>query len=349
MRNIGLDFLRGIAVILVLFRHSSLENNLLQHFGWLGVDLFFVLSGFLISNLLFREYKKNRNIRTKRFLIRRAFKIVPPFYIFMFSTLSIYQLTDHLPFNWLKFFSELLYVQNYFPNIWFHTWSLAVEAHFYLIFTLTVLFIIKKQLLENKVLIISFLGVLLIVSFIMRLFVSYPHRNDEVYGFVQTHLRSDGILFGILMSYLLNFTKALSFLQRRRVLLLSIAILLIAPAFYFVGGGFFMNTVGLTIVNLGFCLLVFLSLNMDEYFKKHSMLYFKVLVKPIGFIGVNSYSIYLWHLNSKSIVSQLFSSSTNYTAYFYIVLSIVLGIFMSYLVEKPALILRDFTLKKAAV
>ena len=54
MRKIGLDILRGLAIILVLFRHSDLENNLIQDFGWLGVDLFFVLSGFLISNLLFK-------------------------------------------------------------------------------------------------------------------------------------------------------------------------------------------------------------------------------------------------------------------------------------------------------
>jgi len=77
MRIKGLDFLRGIAILLVLFRHNPLGNNIFYHFGWLGVDLFFVLSGFLVSGLLFTEYKKRGEVRIKRFLIRRGFKIYP--------------------------------------------------------------------------------------------------------------------------------------------------------------------------------------------------------------------------------------------------------------------------------
>ncbi|MGV3632340.1 MAG: acyltransferase family protein [Bacteroidota bacterium] len=82
MRNPGLDVLRAIAVILVLARHSNL-NFWLTKFGWLGVDLFFVLSGFLVAGLLFAEYKKHGAIDLKRFLVKRAFKILPPFYVFL--------------------------------------------------------------------------------------------------------------------------------------------------------------------------------------------------------------------------------------------------------------------------
>ena len=83
MRIKGLDLLRGIAILLVLFRHCDIENNILHHFGWLGVDLFFVLSGFLVSGLLFNEYKKIGKVKIGRFLIRRGFKIYPPFYFFV--------------------------------------------------------------------------------------------------------------------------------------------------------------------------------------------------------------------------------------------------------------------------
>src|ERR1700754_2595070 len=75
-----LDFLRGIAIILVLMRHiplSSYTTNL----GWIGVDLFFVLSGFLVSGLLFKEYMRYGKINPGRFLIQRGFKIYPIYFL----------------------------------------------------------------------------------------------------------------------------------------------------------------------------------------------------------------------------------------------------------------------------
>src|SRR5689334_20467843 len=83
-----LDFLHGIAVILVLFAHHYLTIYTAT-MGWIGVDLFFVLSGFLVSGLLFAEYQKFGNIDTKRFLIRRGFKIYPAFYFSVFVTLFL--------------------------------------------------------------------------------------------------------------------------------------------------------------------------------------------------------------------------------------------------------------------
>ena len=121
MRKIGLDLVRGIAIILVLFRHSDLDNNILKHFGWLGVDLFFVLSGFLISNLLFNEYKKNKEIRVKRFLARRAFKIFPPFYFLLLATLIFKFAINNSTVEWYRLLSKVLYLQSYFLSIWLHT------------------------------------------------------------------------------------------------------------------------------------------------------------------------------------------------------------------------------------
>ena len=76
-----LDFLRGIAILLVLLRHITLFSFTTQ-MGWIGVDLFFVLSGFLVSGLLFKEYIQFGNIQPKLFLIRRGFKIYPIYFIF---------------------------------------------------------------------------------------------------------------------------------------------------------------------------------------------------------------------------------------------------------------------------
>ncbi len=85
IRNEGLDIVRAIAVVLVIGRHlplmkdTSLALQYWHRIGWVGVDLFFVLSGFLISNLIFEEIKRKGSFDLRRFLVRRALKIYPPF------------------------------------------------------------------------------------------------------------------------------------------------------------------------------------------------------------------------------------------------------------------------------
>jgi len=341
MRKKGLDILRAIAVILVLFRHSDLDNNLIQHFGWLGVDLFFVLSGFLISNILFIEYQTFGSINIKKFLIRRGFKIFPPFYFFLFSTLLLNYIFNISTLEWNRLISELLYLQSYLPRIWNHTWSLSVEEHFYILFSISAFILSRKNLLRKNKVIISFLLLLFLLSFLMRFYISYPHKNDNSFGFIQTHLRSDGIIIGILISYLYNFTKWSNKLLSNKWIVFLISSLLIAPGFYFKGGGFFMNTIGLTTVNLGFSLLVLLSLDFDKYIKNVSLKYLRMPLNILCFVGVNSYSIYLWHLNSKDIIYSFLTFSPFFMTIIYISLSIGIGILMSYLIEKSFLRLRD--------
>lgn len=88
-----------------------------------------MLSGFLISRLLFNEYKRSGRIDMKRFLIRRGLKIYPAFYVLMLYTAIDELLTrGRVP---EKILGDLLFGQNYFPHIWAHGWTLAVEEHFY--------------------------------------------------------------------------------------------------------------------------------------------------------------------------------------------------------------------------
>jgi peptidoglycan/LPS O-acetylase OafA/YrhL len=347
MRNIGLDIIRGVAVILVLTRHSDVENNIITQFGWLGVDLFFVLSGFLISNILFNEYKENNSINIKRFLIRRSFKIFPPFYFFVFLTLLFNLLIKgELDIKLHQIVSELFYLQSYFPRIWLHTWTLAVEEHFYLFFSATLFILIRNQHLENRRLVVSTLVILLIISFCLRLYISYPHRNDDFFSFVQTHLRSDGILIGVLLSYLLNFTKITYLLKQNKLTVFCLSILMVAPGFYFKGGSYFMNTIGLTTVNIGFSLILLLSLDFNKYYESNLFPSIKAVIRIFSFIGVNSYSIYLWHLEVKEISYSIFHFGSNINALIYILISIIIGIIMSYLIEKPFLRIRDYLSNK---
>src|SRR5277367_6483083 len=125
MRNKRLDVLRCVAILLVLFHHGQI-TPLFSRAGWVGVDLFFVLSGFLISGLLFGEYRKKGSIQFQRFFIRRGFKIYPAFY-FLLAFVALVELYRHVFSSLTKYLHEVFFIQSYYPGIWSYTWSLAVE------------------------------------------------------------------------------------------------------------------------------------------------------------------------------------------------------------------------------
>ncbi len=130
-RNQSLDVLRGIAILLVLGRHFD-YFPLLRQAGWIGVDLFFVLSGFLISGLLFQEYKSTGKLNVRRFILRRGLKIWPSYYLLILATMLFYifiaRASEH-PFPKHEIAISALFVRNYFGadgfNFLAHTRRLA--------------------------------------------------------------------------------------------------------------------------------------------------------------------------------------------------------------------------------
>lgn len=163
-RSKALDVLRALAVLLVMFRHSAEAPasfpdavreplNALLRCGWIGVDLFFVLSGFLISGLLFSEFRKRGEINVARFLIRRGFKIYPPFFFFLIVSVlvqylwldkPIYLFSDP-PHRIRPLWPEIVFMQSYFWGYWNHTWSLAVEEHFYIVLPILLWLILRTS------------------------------------------------------------------------------------------------------------------------------------------------------------------------------------------------------------
>ena len=136
-RRLEIDFVRGIAILLVMFDHFRKPHTgvwLLDEFsdalgagGGHGVDLFFVLSGFLVGGLLLREYRDSQTLKPGRFLVRRMFKIWPAYYFLIFFQLFIHR-HPASTFFWQNFF----HLQNYLGSSLLQTWSLGVEEHFYL-------------------------------------------------------------------------------------------------------------------------------------------------------------------------------------------------------------------------
>src|SRR5690606_11080924 len=134
---------RAVAIILVILGHAKFTegvskpvHNFLETFVYaqLGVKIFFVLSGFLITTLLIKEYQKNGRISLKAFYIRRLLRIFPVFYLYLFVLLLVNYLLQ-LNLSWQNFAGAALYLNNFsfFAGTWLtgHSRSLAVEEQFY--------------------------------------------------------------------------------------------------------------------------------------------------------------------------------------------------------------------------
>lgn len=341
MRIVGLDILRSVAILLVLFRHSQLWENPLYDFGWLGVDLFFVLSGFLVSGLIFNEYKKRNKLNIKRFLLRRGFKIYPTFYIFLAGSIIIEHYRDGFVPTLPDLLGEVFYLQSYLSHIWTHTWSLAVEEHFYLALALFSFIAYKTRSLDRKKMVIPVLISMIILSFCMRFYVSYPHRDEPFFSFMATHLRSDGILIGVLIGYLYHFTSFFAFFSKWRWAFLVLSAVLMIPGFVYEGGSYAMNTFGLSTVNLGFGLLTLFSLTafrLPSPFLKTS---FQPIIWLLTSIGRHSYSIYLWHIACRNFMNDHLHYGANLNSLLFFILSISVGVILSLIIERPFLKIRD--------
>lgn len=315
--------LRGIAVLLVLLCHYSPFLS----FGGFGVDLFFVLSGFLISGLLFQEFKATGTIKVWRFWVRRGFKIYPPFYAFLLLTsLVLWFITGGVPHEVV---ADIFFVQNYFPHLWMHGWSLAVEEHFYIALPLLLLLLLAiGRRSPNAFRVIPILSIALsILCVYLRALASQHARTwDEM--FAPTHLRMDSLFAGVTLGYYAHF-DAESFAEGRRKLVLVFGLLLTLPAFLFPG-----TVVGVTVAYVAFACVLAWAANQSYSGKR--------LPRALAWVGYYSYSIYLWHGATQVFFDVVLRSVPHVIRFpLFIVSTILLGVGMAKLVEVPALKLRN--------
>ena len=354
-RSKAIDILRAVAVFLVLGRHVALcpaELSRLFHRisllwyqgGWIGVDLFFVLSGFLVSGLLFREHEKFCRISAKNFLVRRGFKIYPPFWVLIFATLVAVLYQHRARGFYLKTLaSEFFFIQNYGPAFWNHTWSLAIEEHFYLLLLLFLLLLSRRRPGASAFRLVPAAFVILaILCLSLRLFTAHVVPYDDKTHLFPSHLRMDSLFAGVFISYLYHFNRdrLLNWGRQYRLPLAVLGLLLLCPAFVFpLKSTPFIFTVGFTLfyIGSGFLLIVALVSHVPRYRAS----------KALAYAGSHSYSIYLWHMPvALWVVPNLnrFSSlGQNWFVYIgtYVFVAISFGIFMAALIEFPVLRLRD--------
>jgi len=278
----ALDGLRGIAILLVLLKHSvwgmpatssfwvGFSNSL--ELTWSGVDLFFVLSGFLIGGILLDARKSPRYFQT--FYIRRAYRIFPLY----FGVTALF-LSRHLPFHFLPgsfgdvsplsipWWSYVTLTQNFWMAVQgYHgafamavTWSLAVEEQFYLTIPLLVRLIEPRRLLY--VLVVVVFGAPWLRLLVRQVLV---HGNYACY--VLMPCRADALCMGVLSAMLVRSTRGWSLLVRRRQTLYGLTAFLFAGLVFMTWRGYeqtslIMTTVGYSWIALSYtgCLLIAVS------------------------------------------------------------------------------------------
>jgi peptidoglycan/LPS O-acetylase OafA/YrhL len=339
-REIELDFIRGVAILLVLNFHYQSHNRLtsspfllrIQTFGWIGVDIFFVLSGFLVGGLMLKEWRVTGKVDALRFLKRRAFKIWPSYYLFLLVA-AVAHVRPWNSFLW----QNLLNIQNYIPTTLSHTWSLAVEEHFYLgLAALIALCALRRWRVSS--LLIGCIATALAVE-TLRAALILMHRSFFFY----THARIDALLLGVALAILRQFyPEWFARLQGQRILLcLLVAAALAAlyldtdaaPAPQYMSSPFL-----ITLVDYGSAALLLL---LYRPAKKHWMPY-----RIVARMGIFSYGIYLWHvsvLRPVDAVLRYFPHAiVRVTSTFLpYLLAIFIGIAATKMVELPLLRVRE--------
>lgn len=385
-RLFTLDVLRGVAASLVLVRHLPITETKgrtpfepivqwMSSVGWVGVDLFFVLSGLLISCLIYREYDRELGFRPGRFLIRRSFKIWPAYFLGYGLVMLLRwavaaskgnvevatEVRTSAPWN-------VLFVQNYVPCVrWPHSWSIAVEEHFYLALALMLSGLItwRGRSRAGATAFAALVPTWAVVAagiLALRIATCFPsYRWMEAY--YPSHMRADSLLFGVVCGYLVWYRpESVKRLAHPAVAAVAIALAFLWPTLWPLEESPWAASIGFTLIYLSFgVVLIFASLRPQ--FGLHSIAPVRQFLKGLAQIGVYSYTIYIAHsilyvipgmagLRARALhwlVQHLGSESSLWLDRLgFVGGSIALGIVLSHVIERPFLKLRSRLYERAA-
>jgi peptidoglycan/LPS O-acetylase OafA/YrhL len=343
-RRLDLDVVRGLAIVLALGWHFSRErsgNAVLDtltwpghSFGWAGVDLFFVLSGFLLGRLVLTEQARTGRFDGRRFTARRVLKLWPVLYVF----LSVQALAGPEP--WTSYlWQNALHVQNYAGTSLTHLWSLAVEEHFYLGLALLFPLFAHRRRGSPRLLAALLVGIL-VAALALRVWAAM-HGVSDVRLQWRTHFRVDSIAAGVLLALVsVHWPERFEQLRRCRWVLLGV---LAAGTVHLVTvgkQGAVGSTVGFTVAYLTATALLLLIHRAAWVGRARWM------AEPMALLGRYSYGIYIWHIFAAAVALDLLpvwdseSTSAGAQAMKYGA-AIAVGVLATVAVEKPMLRLRD--------
>lgn len=328
----SLDGLRGIAILLVVVCHVSFSTSLPSHInaflsslGGLGVRIFFVLSGFLISTILLEESQRG-GIRLGRFYLKRTMRIFPPYY-FLITCVALLSAKGWLDSSKSDLLHALTYTVNYDKPGWSlgHAWSLSVEEQFYLLWPACLLFLRTRAAAKVAVLVV-------IVCPLVRYI--YWLKTGDMWTSYRFESTADSLAIGCLLALtpqLKRFSSPLVAVAAASALCLNyLPMTRLYPLFLLIGA---------TFCNLGIAVCIQWAM-MNREGQVGRVLNSRVL----SYIGVVSYSVYLWQ--------QVFLSPIPGPLSFRFPVNLVLvagaSLFSFYVIERPGLELRRRILRRLA-
>ncbi|MCU1670159.1 MAG: Peptidoglycan/LPS O-acetylase OafA/YrhL, contains acyltransferase and SGNH-hydrolase domain [Blastococcus sp.] len=341
-RRLDLDVVRGIAILLALGWHfgpTPSGNPVLDAlqlpgrlFGWAGVDLFFVLSGFLMGQLVLGERARTGSFDGRRFTVRRLLKLWPVLYVF----LAVHAVVGNEPLS-SYLWQNALHVQNYAGTSLAHLWSLAVEEHFYL--GLAVLFpLFARRGGSPRVLVAVLVGVL--VTAVALRYAGRAAGVSETRLQWRTHYRIDSLAAGVLLAVARVHAPGAFRRVARLRLLWAVASAWGVRLLATVGkDGALGSTLGFTIAYA--TAAAFILLLYDAAWVTRA----RWLTAPVAALGRYSYGIYIWHIFAADLaLGRLgldYRSGTPLAQAVKYGAAIGVGVAATALLERPALRLRE--------
>ncbi len=328
-------------------------TNVISKFWWTGVDLFFVLSGYLITSHLLNEIKETKQLRLRRFFIKRFFRIIPA-YLFVLLCYYFFPTIREKPYlaDIWKFltFSFNLLIDPHVRNSFSHAWSLCIEEQFYLALPLSLLLLLKTRKINYWFIIILFLFFAgLAFRYFYWHYLNNIFENVEGFGiywnkriYYSTYSRLDGLIAGVTIAFLFHYKENFQpyFLKKNGYIFFA-AFLTILFAYLICEDTYSISAtvVGFPLVALGYGLLLIVTLNKENLFIKYK----SALIEKIASL---SYAIYLIHKITIHLTQKLlYMAGFNKESAYVFICCIVSTFFASYLlnmlVEKPFMRLKD--------
>lgn len=239
---------------------------------------------------------------------------------------------------WQSLLAEVLFVQNYFGGIWNHTWSLAVEEHFYLLLVGAVLIAMYVKLHPIKVLCVGSLGLIIGCSVLRVSIESIPYQHET--HLFPTHLRMDSLAFGVLLRAALNGKPNLLLPTPVRLLLILLATAISSWAFFLpLGSAGWLTGFGFSLLSIASVILI---IALSDWPNLES----NALIKFTAMVGSYSYSIYLWHMLLMLVFNSFAKRAWPYmwpeiNAFLCLTWMFAGGIVLAKLIEMPVLAFRD--------
>ena len=348
-RNFGLDLLRAIAVMLVVISHTGILPQYIfgLRMGQMGVEFFFVLSGFLIGQILLKTFTRELNFKSiLDFWMRRWLRTIPVYYLVIIVK---FLFIDN---SWgSKIWVYFFFLQNNIYGIDFLgvSWSLVIEEWFYLFLPISLLLFFRssKNITANRITI--YLTGLIFFFLFVRLFavLAYNKGYDSING--QVPFRLDSLLFGVLLANLKLNAKVYLYLSSKYCFLIA--------AFFYVVLMYFYGKVNIIDNNVNNfvwtrtiwfsfqSLLITLMLPFIEskLFAKHNGNNLGVIKSIVVFVSLTSYSLYLIHVEFMYyfISAPVFTSKWLLQSSISISISLVLSYILYKTVELPFMKLRN--------